>query len=120
MEGDLEKTEIYCEKLDTYCQTNKIVPDLIKIDVEGHEYHVILGAIETIEKYRPLIIFEFIEQWWSEKGIKKIFDMLDENYHMIRIEDGKNAKEIYRNFSVVDSEIDFRLSRNVNIGCIPK
>ena len=35
--------------------------DLIKIDVEGHEYKLIEGAIKTIKKNYPLIICE-IEQ----------------------------------------------------------
>jgi FkbM family methyltransferase len=30
----------------------------IKIDVEGGEYHALLGAEDTIHKWRPLIIFE--------------------------------------------------------------
>lgn len=32
--------------------------DFIKIDVEGSETLVLMGAIETIEKYRPAIFFE--------------------------------------------------------------
>jgi FkbM family methyltransferase len=32
--------------------------DFIKIDCEGYEHHVIEGARETIEKYRPAIIVE--------------------------------------------------------------
>ncbi|WP_407276072.1 FkbM family methyltransferase [Halothiobacillus sp. DCM-1] len=32
--------------------------DLLKIDVEGFEERVILGASETIKKHRPVIIFE--------------------------------------------------------------
>ena len=34
------------------------VPTLIKIDVEGAERLVIEGAIETISKYKPIVIFE--------------------------------------------------------------
>lgn len=33
--------------------------DLLKIDVEGHEYRVISGAKETIRRSRPLIVTEF-------------------------------------------------------------
>tara|TARA_R110000803_G_scaffold117669_3_gene186188 strand:+ start:451 stop:1092 length:642 start_codon:yes stop_codon:yes gene_type:complete len=32
--------------------------DLIKIDVEGHEWEMLEGASETITKYRPIIILE--------------------------------------------------------------
>ena len=34
------------------------VPTLIKIDVEGAERLVIEGAIETISKYKPIVVFE--------------------------------------------------------------
>jgi Methyltransferase FkbM domain len=34
------------------------VPALIKIDVEGAERQAIEGAIETISKYKPIVIFE--------------------------------------------------------------
>lgn len=33
-------------------------PDLIKIDVEGHEYEVLQGAKETIAKHRPVLYVE--------------------------------------------------------------
>lgn len=33
-------------------------PDLIKIDVEGHELQVLNGSIETITQYKPIIFYE--------------------------------------------------------------
>jgi FkbM family methyltransferase len=32
--------------------------DMIKIDVEGYEYNVLLGAQETLQKYRPALLIE--------------------------------------------------------------
>jgi len=32
--------------------------DFLKIDIEGFEYFALLGAIETIKKHKPIIIFE--------------------------------------------------------------
>ena len=32
--------------------------DFIKIDVEGEEFNVLMGAINTIKKYRPIILYE--------------------------------------------------------------
>ena len=36
--------------------------DLIKIDVEGYEWNVLQGAIETIQKWKPILFIELIEQ----------------------------------------------------------
>lgn len=55
-----EKTEKIKVKKDTL--DNSIPPDipiqLIKIDVEGGEYEVLEGARNTIQKWKPYIIFE--------------------------------------------------------------
>lgn len=34
-------------------------PDIIKIDVEGWEIHVLRGAAETLKKYKPVLLIEF-------------------------------------------------------------
>jgi hypothetical protein len=36
-------------------------PDFIKIDVQGLEYRVLAGGLETIRKYRPVIMAETIQ-----------------------------------------------------------
>ena len=36
----------------------KLKPTLIKMDVEGYENKVLLGAIKTIKKYKPVIYVE--------------------------------------------------------------
>lgn len=45
-------------KLDDYCKKSGIIPDLIKIDVENHEYKVLQGAKTILKKYHPKIILE--------------------------------------------------------------
>jgi FkbM family methyltransferase len=49
--GDLETD---CKTLDSF----NMNPDLIKIDVEGFEYFVLLGAEETIRQNKPTIVVE--------------------------------------------------------------
>lgn len=49
---------IFCSTIDAFCSERKLVPDTIKIDVEGHEASVIRGGAETIRKHRPLIFLE--------------------------------------------------------------
>jgi FkbM family methyltransferase len=52
--------------------------DLIKIDVEGFEYQVMLGLKETLEKHKPRIIFEYDSNYWQTNGqsITNCFDFL--------------------------------------------
>ena len=45
------------QKLDDFLPAN-YRPDLIKIDVEGAELFVLEGAVDTLKKYRPVVIFE--------------------------------------------------------------
>ena len=46
-------------------------PDIIKIDVEGYEYHVFKGATELLRKEdAPDIVFEFVD--WAEENAKDI------------------------------------------------
>lgn len=36
--------------------------DLIHLDIEGHEYNALKGAVKTITKYKPLIVVEMTEK----------------------------------------------------------
>lgn len=44
--------------------------DLIKIDVEGFEYPVLLGLAETLKRHKPRIIFEYDYNYWMKNGQK--------------------------------------------------
>lgn len=55
-------TPSVCLRIDTLLDTVSIVEPLVmKIDVEGHEAAVLRGSLQTIEKFRPLVLFEAIE-----------------------------------------------------------
>ena len=63
--------------VDSYCQNLDLIPNFIKIDVEGYEPNVFLGAKDTISNYKPTIYFECI----SHDDLKVIFSYLsDLNY----------------------------------------
>jgi hypothetical protein len=53
----VEKITVQTATLDTILPEG-YVPALIKSDVEGAERLVLEGAIETISKYKPIVVFE--------------------------------------------------------------
>lgn len=58
--------------------------DFIKIDAENNDFEVILGALETIKRHKPIIVFE---EGYSEKKDRyyKLFSEI--NYSVTSIED---------------------------------
>lgn len=48
-------------KFDDFCKTNLVKKvDFIKVDIEGGEKAFFAGAIETLRKHKPIILFESI------------------------------------------------------------
>ena len=43
---------------------------LIKIDVEGFEFHVLRGLKQTLQKHKPRIIFEYDSNYWADTSQK--------------------------------------------------
>lgn len=62
--------------------------DLLKIDVEGYEPEVLLGASETLARDRPTIVAELTPSW-SGSGLfsEAISSLVDLGYHFYRIGD---------------------------------
>jgi FkbM family methyltransferase len=54
---DIETLTVRAERLDDHLPADYI-PSLIKIDVEGAEQLVIEGAIETLKRHQPVVLFE--------------------------------------------------------------
>lgn len=67
-------------RLDNYFTTNSIIPDYIKVDVEGYEKLIFesLGDFLTGSK-KPIIIFEFVD--WAEK-LSELFNPGDAQFYL--------------------------------------
>ena len=81
-EGD----EFDISTIDEYCKEHSIDSiDFVKIDTEGYDYKVLLGAKDMLKQNRiKYIQFEY----WD--GVQKFVDLLSEKYNMtFMCEDGK-------------------------------
>lgn len=57
--GEWESTKVSMTTIDAWAETHGSIPiDLLKIDVEGHEFPVLAGAQSLIREWRPLILIE--------------------------------------------------------------
>lgn len=68
--------EVQTDTLDNFVKEQNISKiDAIKIDVEGHEYEVIKGALHAFKTYMPVLIIE-IEQRHHQQDISVIINEL--------------------------------------------
>lgn len=65
---DIEKISVEKRKLDNIITDTSI--DLIKIDIEGGDYHALRGARNILQTCRPLLIFEFGKGGAEYYGVK--------------------------------------------------
>jgi FkbM family methyltransferase len=64
--NDCDKIEIEVDTLDNIFENTRV--DLIKIDTEGSEYDILLGAKNILKKYKPKILLEYHNQNLEQCG----------------------------------------------------
>ena len=55
-----QRIDVPATRLDDVVQCENLQPTVIKIDVEGSELKVICGAADTLRRYRPLVVMEYL------------------------------------------------------------
>lgn len=114
---DIDATEIRVRtvSIDDFCAENKCSPSFIKVDVEGHEYSVLMGARQTIEKLKPVLVFEFWETWWELGKFDILFEWLSPLYNLTVLQTGESAISVY-----AGKNRRCRLDGVVDILCTPR
>lgn len=63
--------------LDQYIDANSVGPiHFIKCDVEGHELSVFRGALQTLGRDRPVILFECEARFGGQARVEQVFALL--------------------------------------------
>lgn len=68
--------------IDKFVEENNLNPSLIKLDIEGAEYDAIIGAKETIQKFKPILL---ISIYHTAKDFFEIKPMIEKiaNYKFL-------------------------------------
>lgn len=70
IETNKKEIEVETITIDSFCQKFSIIPDFIKIDIEGAELLALQGMVSTL-KHKPLMMIEITENW--ELVFEKLF-----------------------------------------------
>ena len=108
-----ESRNVNSIKLDNIIKEKEKIPSVIKIDVEGGEYHTLLGCKNLISRALTHFFVEIHHEYLNKQNIKmeslfNLFDLKKYKVNILYISDGKPIKN---NFFLEDIK---RLSENGN------
>lgn len=83
-ESPVDKIYVRTRSLDDYCASRKLIPDLIKIDVEGAELLVIKGASRILSKHKPTLIIAVHPPLMPDGGETELFTLLHHYQYVLR------------------------------------
>lgn len=97
-------TKLKTIKLDSYLEHHKIIPDFVKIDVEGLEKDVLLGFQKNIQKAKFIMIEYHKDDLYEGVGISEAEDLIIKNNfkleHSIKFPLMEWEDRIYRNMNI--------------------
>lgn len=114
--GTLEKIDVNTITVDTLVERYGIIPDVIKIDVEGFEYFVLEGCTQTIEKHKTVCFFIEYEKRMAESvtrsgiGLEIANFFKARKFDIYRVDDTDLYPLTYEQFSI-ETRGDYIFSR---------
>ncbi|HET7663225.1 MAG TPA: FkbM family methyltransferase [Rhodanobacteraceae bacterium] len=75
--GDKARVMVDVVSVDSFSNANGLQPDLVKIDVEGHEAGVVMGAEKTLRSARPVCIVEWLGTTEGHRDAVALLESLD-------------------------------------------
>jgi FkbM family methyltransferase len=118
-----EKQLINITTLDKFVKTENISPTLIKIDVEGAEFLILEGAIETLRKFRPALLMEFnpVSVKAANSSISTYVEFLKNlNYKLIVLKKTFWGYYDSSRFEEFDENVHTRKNKLSNVFCVPQ
>ena len=90
--------------LDTFCKKNAVIPNIIKIDVEGSEISVLKGGLETINKYEPKIFLSTHPHHFKMMNINndELLRLIQKMNYSIKTVSGEMVNEIILDEYILD------------------
>ena len=114
--GSIRKPTKYIEilvetiSLDDFFKQQKIIPRLIKMDIEGAEIWALKGAAQTIENYRPIFILEYSAECSENEDPLEYLKLFNYTFWDVNLYTQVD-RDFYRNFAKPPV---------VNVLCLPR
>ena len=70
-------------------QNSELIPSLVKIDIEGAESLAMEGALEIIEKYKPIILLEIHSIYNAVQSLNILYNLNYQVYLLKKEDDGR-------------------------------
>jgi FkbM family methyltransferase len=94
-----ESIEVSIESIESASARLQVIPDFIKIDIEGHEYEAVKGSVAFLSHHLPVIFLELHLNYLEERKVspKSVVELLQQCGYSFFTYGGAelNAAEVY-------------------------